>query len=125
VTSIKALCYAPFSAGVELLAIGQNSELWRFDTGPTDIGAAITPAQNPVYYRGKVIIPNNDGTTAGQVLRRDRRLVALAGSPPTCIVRGLLRRPRVPRTHFRERQPDPSSPQPGTRRRVNTSSGYR
>lgn len=87
VTSIKAVCYAPFAAGAKSLAIGQNSELWRFDSGPTDIGAAIIPAQNPAYYRGKVIIPNNDGTTAPKYYD-GTTLGALAGSPPTGMFAG-------------------------------------
>lgn len=81
VTSIKALVYAPFSAGAKLLAIGQNAELWRFDSGPTDIGAALVPGGPPVYYRGKVIIPGSDGTTAPKYYD-GTTLGNLAGSPP-------------------------------------------
>jgi hypothetical protein len=81
VTSIKSVTYAPFSAGSKLLAIGQNAELWRFDTGPTDIGAANVPGGPPTYYRGKVIIPNNDGSTAVKYYD-GTTLGSLAGSPP-------------------------------------------
>jgi hypothetical protein len=81
VTSIKALVYAPF-ATPKTLAIGQNGELWRFDSGPTDIGAALVPGQNPVYYRGKVIIPNSNGTTA-PMYYDGTTLGNLAGTPPT------------------------------------------
>lgn len=81
VTSIKAVIYAPFSGGSKLLAIGQNAELWRFDTGPTDIGAALVPGGPPAYYRGKVIIPGSDGTTAPKYYD-GTTLGNLAGSPP-------------------------------------------
>lgn len=86
VTSIKAMAYAPFTAGAKRLAIGQNGELWDFAT-PTDIGAAIVPAQNPVYYRGKVIIPNSDGTTAVKYYD-GTTLANLAGTPPTGMLAG-------------------------------------
>lgn len=81
VTSIKALVYAPFSAGAKLLAIGQNAELWNFGSGPADIGAALVPGGPPVYYRGKVIIPGSDGTTAPKYYD-GTTLGNLAGSPP-------------------------------------------
>ena len=81
VTSIKGIVYAPFSGGAKTLIIGQNAELWNIAT-PTDIGAAIVPGQNPIYYRGKVIIPNNDGTTAPKYYD-GTTLGNLAGTPPT------------------------------------------
>ena len=87
VTSIKGLVYAPFTAGAKSYAIGQNSELWRFDSGPTDVGAAIIPAQNPIYYRGKIIIPNNDGTTAPKYYD-GTTLGNLAGTAPNGMFAG-------------------------------------
>lgn len=90
VTSIKGVVYAPFSGGSKLLAVGQNGELWRFDTGPTDVGAANVPAQNPVYYRGKVILPNNDGTTAVKYYD-GTTLGSLAGSPPAGMFAGAFK----------------------------------
>lgn len=122
VTSVKALCYAPFSAGAKSLCIGQNSELWRFDTGPTDIGAAILPAQNPAFYRDLVIIPNNDGTTAPKSYDRTT-LQNLAGTPPTGMYAGsfadhayLARTSAQPQRIYFSSAGDPTT--------WNTTSGY-
>lgn len=79
-TSFKAVAYAPFTAGAQKLGVDQAGKLWNFGAG-TSPGTAIVPGCNPVYHRGKIIIPNNDGTTAVKYFD-GTDVGSLAGSPP-------------------------------------------
>jgi hypothetical protein len=63
-TQIKSLSYAPFTSGAKLLAIDQEPKLFDALAGGAAIsGTPTIPAGPPVYHRGKLIIPNNDGST--------------------------------------------------------------
>lgn len=89
-TSVKGLLYAPFASGVLNLAVTSDNHLWKFTTGSeTDIGAAVSVVQNPVYHRslttalgGLAIIPAAGGATAPKSYN-GTTLQNLAGSPPT------------------------------------------
>ena len=80
-TQIKSVSYAPFSAGAKVLAIDQQPKLWDVVAATSITGTPTIPAGPPAYHRGKLIIPNNDGTTA--VTYYDGTTLGnLAGSPP-------------------------------------------
>lgn len=63
VTQMTTIVNAPFSAGTQLLGIDQGGVLWDIDA-VTSPGTVYLGAQNPFFYRDKVIFPNSDGTTA-------------------------------------------------------------
>lgn len=63
VTQMQTLCWAPFSAGSQLVGVSQDGNVWNV-LAVTTPGAAYTGVQNPFFYRNKVIFPNSDGTTA-------------------------------------------------------------
>lgn len=80
-TAIKSVSYAPFTAGGKVLAIDQQPKLWDVAAATAVTGTPTIPGGPPAYHRGKLIIPNNDGTTA--ITYYDgTTLGSLAGSPP-------------------------------------------
>lgn len=90
VTAVKAMVYAPFAAGAKTLGIGQNAELWEV-SAITDIGAVNVPAQNPFFYRDKVIVTNSDGTTTVKKYTGSGSPAALGGTPPTAKYGGVFK----------------------------------
>jgi hypothetical protein len=90
VTAVKAMVYAPFSGGAKTLGVGQNGELWEV-SAVTDIGAVNVPAQNPFFYRDKVIVTNNDGTTTVKKYPGSGSPAALGGTPPTAKYGGVFK----------------------------------
>jgi hypothetical protein len=79
---------APFSAATKNLAIDEDGELYSIASNGvvTDVGAAVTVSQNPVFHRDKAIIPAAGGVTAPKYYD-GATLAALAGSPPSRRVR--------------------------------------
>lgn len=69
-TQARALHYADYIAGSQLLAIGDNGHLYRITSGATTdvatLGAAYIPACKLIYHHGGtkeyVVIPTNDGS---------------------------------------------------------------
>lgn len=62
----KAVVYAPFTGGAQLLSIDNNGHLIKATsaTSATDLGAVIVPVQSPVMLHDVLVIPNGDGSTA-------------------------------------------------------------
>jgi hypothetical protein len=80
-TSFKSLSYAPFSGGAKILGVSQEPKLWDVVGASSISGTPTIPGGPPAFHRGKLIIPNNDGTTA--VTYYDGSTLGnLAGSPP-------------------------------------------
>jgi hypothetical protein len=77
---------APFSAATKNLAVDEDGELYVIASngGVTDVGAAVTVSQNPVFHRDKAIIPAAGGATAPKYYD-GTTLAALAGSPPSAV----------------------------------------
>ena len=62
---VNSVKYAEFSSGTLLVVHDEDGELYTIVPGaltPTDVGASLVVAQNPTFYRNKVII--TDGTNA-------------------------------------------------------------
>lgn len=62
---VLSVVYAPFTAATKLVVHDEDGELYTLTPGSltvTDVGASLIPAQNPTFYRNKVII--TDGTNA-------------------------------------------------------------
>lgn len=78
--------YAPFAAAAKHVVFDEDGELYTIAPAGTvtDVGASRTIRQNPVFHRDKVIICDDDGTTAPQ--KYDGSTIALlGGSPPAAI----------------------------------------
>jgi hypothetical protein len=78
--------YAEFAAGAKNLSLDEDGRLYNLisATSATDIGAAVTISQNPVFHRDKVIITHSGGTTAPKVYD-GTTLGNLGGSPPAAV----------------------------------------
>jgi hypothetical protein len=69
-TQARALIYANYIAGAQLLAVGDNGHLYKVTSGATTdvntLGAAYVPVCKPVYHHGGqkeyVVIPTFDGS---------------------------------------------------------------
>lgn len=83
-SKVDAGIYASGSGGN--LALDEDGRLYSIaDAGTvTDIGAAVTVSQNPVFHRAKVIIPASGGATAPKYYD-GATLGNLAGSPPNAV----------------------------------------
>lgn len=82
-TQIRAGIAAPFTAGNQILAIDEDGVLWKYTAGGTvtQIGAALTPVQNPVFHANTVIIPSDDGSNAPKKYDGSS-IAALSGTAP-------------------------------------------
>lgn len=80
---IISLAYAPFAAGAKLVGFTANGHavLITSSSSVTDLGAAGTPIQAPVFHNDKLIIPKNDGTS-GPSYYDGTTLGTLGGTPP-------------------------------------------
>lgn len=96
-TSVKATAsyvtagiYAPFSGGGKNIAIDEDGELYVIvsDASTTDVGAAVTVHQNPVFHRDRIIIPATGGSTTPKTYD-GTTLANLGGSPPTGTIAGV------------------------------------
>jgi hypothetical protein len=71
-TQARAIVWANYIAGAQLLAIGDNGHLYKVTSGATTdintLGAAYIPVCKPVYHHGGtkeyVIIPTSDGSAS-------------------------------------------------------------
>lgn len=85
--SVRAGIYAPFAAGPYLVVVDEDGEAYKVTTGgvASDIAAAVTTVQNPVFHRTMVIIPAAGGSTAPKKVTDaggTPTVAALGGSPP-------------------------------------------
>jgi hypothetical protein len=86
---VRALIYAPFSSGNQLVGVTTNlgtaSRCVQIvsTSSTTDRGSSITPDENPCFYRDNVVFCSNSGS--GTPLRYDgsSNATVLTGSPPT------------------------------------------
>lgn len=79
-SSFKALMYAPFSGGAKVLGIDQEPKLWDVVAASAVSGTPTIPGGPPAFHRGRVIIPNNDGSTT-PTSYDGSTLGALSGAP--------------------------------------------
>jgi hypothetical protein len=80
-----ALCYAPFATGSQIVAInssGAVSQVAVASTTVTSRGTGQVPFQPPVFYREKVYIPSDNGTSTVKSYDGSSNTTAASGSPP-------------------------------------------
>lgn len=84
-TTASALTVAPFATGSQIVAINSAGAVKQVATGASTVtarGTAQVPFQQPVFYREKVYIPSDNGTTTVKSYNGAVDAVAAAGTPP-------------------------------------------
>jgi hypothetical protein len=84
-TYCAALCYAPFAAASQIVAINSAGAVKQVSVTATTVtarGTAQVPFQQPVFYRELVYIPSDNGTTSVKSYDGTNNAGAATGSPP-------------------------------------------
>lgn len=84
-TTASALTVAPFATGPQIVAINSSGAVKQVDLAAGTVtarGTAQVPFQAPVFYREKVYIPSDNGTTTVKSYAGAADAAAAAGSPP-------------------------------------------
>jgi hypothetical protein len=84
-TYCAALAYAPFAAGAQIVAINSSGACKQVSVTASTVtarGTAQVPFQPPVFYREKVYIPSDNGTTVVKSYAGSSDAITATGSPP-------------------------------------------